>query len=309
MRILIIGLGSIGRKHIDALQNLNIEDISIYALRSNLNSEFEEGIENIYNLENLDVSFDFAIISNPTHLHFEFIEKLAKFNIPLFIEKPAVHTLKNVDKLIELIENKRLTTYVACNLRFHPCIEYLKNKLTNEYLRINEVNVYCGSYLPDWRPNVDFRKVYSANASMGGGVHLDLFHELDYTGWLFGVPNKSKSTLRNVSSLNIDAIDYANYVLEYDTFTANLLLNYYRKKSKRIVEIVLDNEILEVDLIKNRILNYENNIVFEAPDFEVKNTYSLQLNYFISCLRDNVQPMNSLKESVEILKIILKDDE
>ncbi|QLC67468.1 Gfo/Idh/MocA family oxidoreductase [Flavobacterium sp. LPB0248] len=308
MKVLIIGLGSIARKHINALQSLNIEDINIYALRSNLNSQIEKGIENIYDLENLEVSFDFAIISNPTHLHFEFIEKLAKLNIPLLIEKPAVHTLKDVDKLIELIESKQLITYVACNLRFHPCIEYLKNKLTNEYLKINEVNVYCGSNLPDWRPNVDFRKVYSANASMGGGVHLDLFHELDYTGWLFGIPNKSKSTLRCVSSLNIDAIDYANYVLEYETFTANIILNYYRKKSKRLIEVVFDNEILELDLINNQILDDENNIVFKAPAFEVKDTYGFQLDYFISCLRNNILPMNSFKESIEILKIILKDE-
>ncbi|MFH6969598.1 Gfo/Idh/MocA family protein [Flavobacterium sp. FlaQc-28] len=308
MKILIIGLGSIARKHISALQNLNIKNLNIYALRSNLNSEIEEGIENIYGLENLEIAFDFAIISNPTNLHFEFIEKLARLNIPLFIEKPALHTLKGADKLIELIENKQIVTYVACNLRFHPCIEYLKNKLSDANLKINEVNIYCGSYLPDWRPNVNFRNVYSANAAMGGGVHLDLFHELDYTGWLFGIPNKSKSTLRNVSSLNIDAIDYANYVLEYDTFTANVILNYYRIKPKRIIEVVCDNKILEADLINNRILNDENNIVFEAPDFEVKNTYSFQLDYFINCLRNNLHPMNSLKESIEILKIILKDE-
>jgi len=308
MNILIIGLGSIARKHISALQNFKIKDINIYALRSNLNSEIEEGIENIYNLENLKISFDFAIISNPTHLHFEFIEKLAELNIPLFIEKPAVHTLKGVDKLIQIIESKQLVTYVACNLRFHPCIEFLKNKLSNENLKINEVNIYCGSYLPDWRPNVDFRKVYSANASMGGGVHLDLFHELDYTVWLFGSPNRSNSTLRSVSSLNIDAIDYANYILEYDTFTTNVILNYYRKKSKRVIEIVFDNEILEVDLINNRIINDQNKVVFETPNFEIKNTYGFQLDYFISCLRNNMNPMNSFKESIEILKIILKDE-
>jgi predicted dehydrogenase len=307
MKILIIGLGSIARKHINALQNLNIS-AEIYALRSNLKSKIEEGVQNIYDLENLNISFDFAIISNPTHLHFQFIEKLAKLNIPLFIEKPAVHTLKNVTELIELIEKKQVVSYVACNLRFHPCIEFLKNKLNDRSLKINEVNVYCGSFLPDWRPGVDFRKIYSANASMGGGVHLDLFHELDYVSWLLGLPNQSNGTLRNVSSLNIDAIDYANYVLEYDTFTANIILNYYRKKSKRVIEIVLDNEILEVDLINNRVINSENKIVFEAPDFEVKNTYSFQLDYFISCLKSNIQPMNSFRESIEILKIVLKNE-
>lgn len=307
MNILIVGLGSIARKHITALKSLKIE-VSIYALRSSVNSQIVEGIENIYSLENLNFSFDFAIISNPTNLHFEFIEKLAKYNIPLFIEKPAVHTLKNVKQLIDLLEKRKVPTYIACNLRFHPCITFLKDKLIRENLKINEVNVYCGSYLPDWRPNADFRKIYSANALMGGGVHLDLFHELDYVNWLFGSPKNSTSTLRNVSSLSIDAIDYANYVLEYDTFTASIILNYYRKKSKRVIEIVFDNEILEVDLINSRILNDDKECVFNAPNFEIKNTYLDQLNYFVNCLNENITPMNSLRESVEILKIVLKDE-
>ena len=85
MKVLVIGLGSIARKHIAALQSLKV-DAEIYAFRSNLNAVIEEGVENIYNLDNSTIEFDFAIISNPTHLHREFIEKLAHKGIPLFIE-------------------------------------------------------------------------------------------------------------------------------------------------------------------------------------------------------------------------------
>lgn len=307
MNVLIVGLGSIARKHIAAFQSLNI-DFKIYALRSNLNAAIEEGVENIYDLNDSGVIFDFAIISNPTHLHYQFIEKLALRGIPLFIEKPAVHNLENVNKLIEIIEEKQLVTYVACNLRFHPCITFLKNKIDTECLRINELNVYCGSYLPDWRPEKDFRTIYSANAAMGGGVHLDLFHELDYTTWLFGLPSKSISVLRNISSLEIDAIDYANYSFQYPTFTANIILNYYRRKPKRQIEIVLEWDTWTIDLIKNEIKNDKEECLFEVADFNVKDTYSLQLDYFINCLRNKQVPMNSLKESVEILKICLNNE-
>ena len=307
MNVLIIGLGSIARKHIAALQTLKM-DAKIYALRSNLNAVIEEGVENIYDLNDGAVEFDFSIISNPTHLHYEYIEKLARKGIPLFIEKPAIHNLENANELIQLIEDKKIVTYVACNLRFHPCIAFLKKKIETECLRINELNVYCGSYLPDWRPKKDFRTIYSANAAMGGGVHLDLFHELDYTTWLFGLPSRSKSVLRNSSSLEIDAVDYANYVLEYDSFTANVVLNYYRRKPKREIEIVLDEDTWTVDLIKNEIKNDVDEYLFEVADFNVKETYSLQLDYFINCLRNKQVPMNSLKESVEILKICLNND-
>tara|TARA_R100000935_G_C2813422_1_gene156146 strand:- start:448 stop:1371 length:924 start_codon:yes stop_codon:yes gene_type:complete len=307
MKVLIVGLGSIAKKHIEALKNLR-NDIKIYALRSNPNTEIEEGVENIYNLDEVNIKFDFAIISNPTHLHYQFIEKLAKRGIPLFIEKPALHSLENTEELVSIIENKKIVTYVACNLRFHPCLKFLKNKINTESLRINELNVYCGSYLPDWRPGKNFKEIYSANSSMGGGVHLDLFHEIDYTTWIFGFPNKSSAVLRNVSSLNIDSIDYANYNFQYDAFTANIILNYYRKKPKRELEIVLETETWTVDLINNEIKNDLGEYLFKAVDFNVKDTYLFQLNYFISCLKTNQIPMNSFVESIEILKICLNNE-
>lgn len=307
MNVLVVGLGSIAKKHIEALQILKI-DVKIYALRSNLNAQIEEGIENIYSLEDISISFDFAIISNPTYLHYKFIEELGKKNIPLFIEKPAVCTLENVNILLDIISEKQLITYVACNLRFHPCLIFLKNKIDSDFLRINELNVYCGSYLPDWRPGKNFRTIYSANAGMGGGVHLDLFHELDYTTWLFGLPNKKQSILRNLSSLEIDAIDYANYILEYNDFTANIILNYYRRKPKREIEIVFDNDTWTIDLIKNEVRNDSNDLLFKASGFNIKETYVSQLEYFINCLRNNQQPMNSFDESIENLKICLNNE-
>jgi predicted dehydrogenase len=306
MKVLIVGLGSIARKHISTLHSLQ-SDFNIFALRSKPNAAIEKGVVNVYEL-NDEVQFDFAIISNPTHLHYEYIEKLAHKGIPLFIEKPAIHSLSNADKLVQLIADKKVVTYVACNLRFHPCIAFLKNKLDSESLKINEVNVYCGSYLPYWRPGKDFRTIYSANAALGGGVHLDLFHELDYTTWFFGLPNSSSSLIRNVSSLNIDAIDYANYSFQYPSFTANIILNYYRRKPKRQIEIVLEEDTWSIDLLKNEIKNDNDEYLFKESDFNVMETYSKQLAYFIDCLKNKNLPMNSFKESIKILKICLKDE-
>jgi predicted dehydrogenase len=308
MNILIVGLGSIAKKHIDAIRTLKI-DARIYALRSNQNAISADKIENIFSLEHFDVPLDFAIISNPTSFHYRYIEILAEKKIPLFIEKPAIHSLDNSDNLIQLVKSYGVITYVACNLRFHPCLVFLMNYLKTEVFRINEVNVYCGSYLPDWRPEKDFRKIYSANANMGGGVHLDLFHELDYTTWLFGFPNEWNSIKRNVSSLDIDAVDYANYSLKYHYFTANIVLNYYRKKVKRTIELVFENQILLVDLINNTIIDQEGSELFKINNFSINQTYKDQISYFVNCIRQNQHPMNSLKESIEVLKIVLHNEQ
>ena len=162
--------------------------------------------------------------------------------------------------------------------------------------------------MPDWRPGKNFKTIYSANAEMGGGVHLDLFHELDYTTWLFGTPIKNNSLLRSSSTLGITAIDYANYTLEYNSFTASIILNYYRKKPKREIEIVLENTTWTIDLISNTIKNDIGDYLFRCDEFQVKDTYKDQLIYFTECLKKKRTPMNSFKESLENLKICLHNE-
>jgi len=305
MKVLIVGLGSIAKKHIEALRTLQ-PNCAIHALRSSPTANTEEGIESIYDIDEAKLGFDFAIISNPTYLHYESIKCLAQKKIPLFIEKPPLHSLENAAELIAVVEHNKVVNYVACNLRFHPCIVFLKENIIKKDNRINEINVYCGSYLPEWRSGVDFKTVYSANANMGGGVHLDMFHELDYTTWLFGMPNRTTSILRNVSSLEIEAIDYANYTLEYNTFAVNIVLNYYRKKPKRVIEIVFDNQTLIIDLINNSIKDDNEKIIFAADGFVLKDTYVAQLNYFTTLLATNQNSFNSLRESLDVLKIVLQ---
>jgi len=308
MNVLIVGLGSIAAKHIDALKSID-ENITIYALRSNANAESVEGIINVYNLDDVNASLDFAIISNPTHLHYEFIDSLVSKGINLFIEKPPLASLDNSENLIKKINDSKVANYVACNLRFHPCIQFLKETfIKNQDKRINEVNIYCGSYLPDWRPGKDFREIYSARPEMGGGVHLDLFHELDYTYWLFGKPIRTNSVLRNTSSLDIPAIDYANYIFEYDNFTANIILNYYRKDAKRIIEIVFEDETWNIDLINNTIYGKDGVKIFSDTTFRVINTYKSQMNYFINTLKVNKEQMNTFAESIEVLKLCLGNE-
>lgn len=307
MNILIIGLGSIASKHINAIKKVD-NRIKIYAYRSNIYQNTFPGVIDIYSLDNLTVKFDFAIISNPTNLHSHFIDLLSEKGINLLIEKPPLATLSDADRLLKKIENLNLITYVGCNLRFHPCLIFLKNELLNNK-HINEVNIYSGSYLPNWRPGKKFREIYSVNPEMGGGVHLDLFHEIDYTFWLFGKPNQVSSIKRNVSSLNIKAVDYANYLFEYKSYSVNIILNYYRKDSKRLVEVLFDDETWTIDLIKNKITDSSNNVLFEEKKFEVIETYYQQMVYFIDAIKNKNQTMNSLHESVEILKLCLNSED
>ena len=303
MKILIIGLGSIGKKHVEAIQTI-LPHVEIFALRSNKQAEKIENIQNIYlfdDIAHLDV--EFAIIANPTSEHKKVISQLIGYDISLFIEKPLYSSLDIVE-LIDLISKRGIFTYVACNLRFLDCIRYLKEQLPDlQNKRLNEVNVYCGSYLPDWRKNVDFRKTYSAITELGGGVHIDLIHELDYLYWLFGKPLRINRTFKKQSSLAISAYDYANYLLEYDGFCANVVLNYYRRDPKRTMELVFDDETWGIDLLANQVIC--NGQILNSSDQKIADTYILQMKYFIKCMEEKQVTFNTVNDAFEVLKICL----
>ena len=301
MTILIIGLGSIAKKHISAIREL-MDEVSVFALRSNKNSQPIEGVTNIYNISDLPSKPDFAIISNPTSLHFTTIRDMCEYGCPMFIEKPVLSTIEGSEEISMLLSAYPLMTYVACNLRFHPLIKRLKTEFALR--KPIEMSVYCGSYLPDWRPGQDYRKVYSAHQSMGGGVHLDLIHEVDYVKYLLGLPIHSQVYRSRKSNLEIDSSDVAHYLLEYDQTSVFITLNYYRKDPKRGIECVWENETWSVDLLNGAITDHLGNEVF-TTNYPIVQTYKDQMSYFIDCLKSGNSAMNDFNEAVEVLKICL----
>lgn len=301
MRILIVGLGSIARKHIAAARAVD-SSTEFFALRSNSQAAEEDGIANIFSREQAAaIEADFAIISNPTSEHIQTIDWLVELAIPLFIEKPLSDALQ-IEQSVKKCES--VLTYVACNLRFLECLVWVAKNMVGK--RINEVNAYCGSYLPEWRVGADWRKVYSANRSMGGGVHIDLIHEIDYLYWLLGRPSEIRKTFRADSSLEIDAFDYANYCLIYDNFAVSVILNYYRRDYKRTLELVFDDETWMVDLAKNRVVCGDR-VLFQAES--ITNTYQSQMLYFMNLVKQTERKsINPIEEAYNVLKICLEDE-
>lgn len=303
MRVLIVGLGSIAKKHINALFDID-KNIEVFALRSNVNASIIENVTNIFE-PNHEVKFDFAIISTPTFKHHENIEQLLQFEIPLFIEKPLFSDIKEKENLLNKIKESKISTYVACNLRFLGCINYVKNEIIGKQ-KINEVNSYCGSFLPDWRPGIDYKENYSSKKEMGGGVHLDLIHEIDYIYWLFGKPLEVRGVFTSNSSIDISAFDYANYCLVYKDFNASVILNYYRKIPKRKLEFLTDKDVFEVDLLQNKI--HKNGKEIYHNNQKMIDTYQLQLDFFMrEVLPKRENDFNNIFEAYEILKIALNE--
>ena len=303
MIILIIGLGSIGKKHVDAIYALKLS-VTIYALRGAEASygSYKEVI-NISSVAEIQTKINFIIISNITSAHEATIMNVLELDCPIFIEKPVLSDLENASVISAKLKQKHILTYVACNLRFHSGLQFLKKYLDQKKPRINEVNIYCGSYLPDWRSGIDFRKSYSANFDQGGGAHLDLIHELDYCTWLFGFPEKGTSIKRDVSSLSINAVDHAKFEFSYANFTTGINLNYYRRDAKRTLEVVTSEDSILLDLRSNIIQSLlTGHIIYNEP-FEMKETYRKQMRYFIDVINSKKQTINDFDYAVKVLKL------
>ena len=230
LKICFVGLGSIGKRHIKnlacILRNQKREFV-IDAVRSTekiLPIEIADLIHNFYySVEELKEIYDIIFITNPTIYHYNTIKHLMSYTQNMFIEKPVFHEYQK--SLNEMDFNARGIYYVACPLRYGAVIAELKRRLINE--TVYSVHAISSSYLPDWRKGVNYRDVYSAHKDMGGGVTLDLIHELDYITWMFGVPEKSHHLCGKYSDLEIDSDDLSVYLLEYKDKIVEIHTDYF----------------------------------------------------------------------------------
>lgn len=305
MKVLIIGYGSIAKKHHEALKKLR-ENLQVFALRSQKNCQKIEEVNSIFSWEDAPADLDFIIISNPTSEHAKTIIEASKLNIPLFIEKPPLFHLSEKKDVLDTLSNSQIITYCAFPLRFHPVIEWLKNNIIPS--EVLEFSAYCGSYLPNWRKNEDYRKNYSAIKQLGGGVHLDLIHELDYLNWIFGFPKSSKGFTKKVSKLEINSVDSTTYFIEYESSLGVVQLNYFRKQAKRTFEYVTNEDSFTADLLNYTVTNSKGEVIFRTEK-EKTDLYLQQMSYFLDHIENKSTLMNSFEDSIETLTVCLNVEE
>lgn len=303
LNILFCGLGSIGKRHARLLkQNFGHE---IFAFRTFKGQEKNDlGIPEFSSWKEVESrSFDVAFITNPTNLHITSAVECAQRGMNLFIEKPIGSQLDGLDKLLEIVDFNRLTAYVAYPLRFHPVLKELKSLLRNK--RILHTRIVCESYLPDWRPGQDHLKSYSSFKEMGGGVILDLSHEIDYVSYLFGEIESITGKHGKLNNITVDSEDYADMIISHRASITNIHLNYFSKNPQRIIEIKTDEDFLRADLINNSIVYIGKNEQWKK-EVEIKrdDMYVAQLDYFFANI-SNRKLDNNIFEASRLFRKVL----
>lgn len=317
MKICMIGLGSIGQRHmLNIMRILEKRRIpfTIDAMRSSrreLSGKIEEVLDNQYfSFEELPSDYDVIFITNPTSKHYHTISQVSNKAKAMFIEKP-VFSADIRDKSMETIaEELGLLQdgvyYVACPLRHKAVIQYVKSEI-DKGEEVIAARAISSSYLPEWRKGIDYRTTYSANRAMGGGVTLDLIHEWDYLTFLFGMPKKLFHLEGHYSNLETDCEDNSLYMADYGDKTIEVHLDYYGRFPERRLELYCRDYRIDVDLLKN-IVEYKSTI----PDknwivtFPEEDLYINEMEYFLNLLEGKEENINTVRHAKQVLDLVLQ---
>lgn len=317
MNVLVVGYGSIGMRHVRNLSNCNfIEKIVVYTKVKQARAEdlskvfFVDSYREALDLtaERFDVAF--AIIANETFKHIEASLILAEKGIHLLIEKPLSHNLSKVDLLLELIQKKNIKVMVAYNFRFLPAIRYLKEQIAREAIgRLYFAQIEVGQYLPSWRSNIYYADSYSSKKEYGGGVALDLSHELDYMRYLFGDPLQWKTLKSRSRELDINSEDLFQGIYKYNEFVCHVQMDYLQRNPKRRIRVVGSRGEIVIDLIGKKIeASFDTGLELTADAFNIEKTYVDELNHFVEAIKTDFNPCISVYDGIEAMKLLEDND-
>ena len=244
---LVIGYGSIGKRHTEILQSMDgINEVSVLSRQNKLN------IPTIGDLNEIDdVDPEYIVIASNTAMHFEQLRFLEDHfeGKTILVEKPLFDKHYNFT-----VDNN--SVFVGYTLRFHPLMQLIKEKIASR--KLWNANIFCGSFLPEWVKNRNYRESSSAKKNAGGGVLLDLSHELDYVQWFCGKITPEYVCNEKISDLEIDSDDLLLLSgLTESGANIHISLNYFTRKPVR--QFIIDGEGISIhaDLIINRAVVYE----------------------------------------------------
>ena len=315
--LLIVGYGSIGKRHAKLARKL-IPTAKIIILKRKISEKNKSKYVDKF-VTNLSDAIKFkpriAIIANPASYHLKVALSLVNIGVHLLIEKPLSNSSKDVSKLIDKSKLNKSIILVGYNLRYMKSLikfrDFLKKNIIGNILSVRSE---VGSYLPLWRPEVDYRKSVSASKALGGGVLLELSHDIDYLFWLFGKVKWLSSTIHKQSNLKIDTEDTAHITLGFlskknkNQIIANLNMDFNRHDPTRFCKVIGELGTLHWNGIDGTIKLFEKGSVKWKTIYKKKNTrdatYVAEWKHFLNCIKNKEKPLIDGAQGLEVIKII-----
>ncbi len=315
-RALIVGLGSIGKRHLRIAREL-LPNADIRVLRHQANNEVHEYSNGSFFSIEESIAFapQIAVIANPATSHISTAQALAEAGVHLLIEKPLSASLSGVKQLLETCQTQGVVLLAGYNLRFLPSLQRFRDLLSESVIgKVLSVRCEIGQYLPSWRPGSDYRQGVSAKRELGGGVLLELSHELDYLRWIFGEIDWIKATLSRQSYLEIDVEDTAHLTLGFlpalDGYQliGAVNLDFIRHDTTRLCSAIGEKGSLRWNGLTGEVLFYgagkkEWELIF-SHQHHCDDSYMAEWENFIECVNAHKIPLITGKDGLKVLQII-----
>ena len=311
MKALIVGLGSIGRRHLANLKSLGVTSQITILRRTKESEPTVSGCEIVFDLSDvLKSPPDFAIISSPASEHVKVAFQLAQAGVHLLIEKPLSHHLVGIEELLKLARERTLVLMVGYNFRFYEPLQIIKQSLDNGAIgRPLSLRAAVGQFLPDWRYNVDYRQSASARAATGGGAVLELSHEIDYARWLMGEPQTVFARTDRLSDLDLDVEDSAEVIMTFaNGATGNIHLDMIDRASTRNCRITGTEGTITWDGLTHQVrlwsaASNEWQDLHPASEIDRNAMYVAELNHFLTCIETSRTPEVTGEEGKRLVEI------
>ena len=310
MKILVVGYGSIGKRHVmNILQNTK-SDIIICTKRKDVKF-LNKNIKIVKSLNDaLKEKPTIGFITNETAYHIPVAIKLAKAGLDLFIEKPLSNSTIGIKTLQKIVKEKKLIVQMGFHMRFHKCIIKIHELLEKKKIgKVISGQVENGSYLPDWHQYEDYRRGYAAKNRLGGGIVLTQIHEIDYLYWFFGNPKTIYSVTGKFSDLDTSVDDYSSSIMKFKKdITTEMHLDFFLGNEYKRCKIKGTKGIISWNSVHNEVKFFDAKkkswkMILKLKKFERNDMYVDEIKYFMNCVKKRKKPMNSLNEGIDTMKI------
>lgn len=315
-RVLVVGLGSIGRRHARLIRQL-VPGVKTAALRHAAapdprNSEVDRCCATME--EALRFNPQVAVIANPASHHLDAALPLARAGVHLLVEKPLSDGPGRAQELIDICRTNKCVLMTAYNMRFLLSLQRFREELAAGRIgRILSVRAEAGQYLPLWRPDSDYRDTVSARKSLGGGVLLELSHEFDYLRWLFGEVDWVNALATRQSDLEIDVEDTAHVLLGFTGGggrqpVASINMDFIRHDATRTCTAIGEQGSLRWNALHGSVEIFEPastawHVISNTPS-QRDDSYIAEWRHFLECVNSGAAPMITGEDGLAVLHII-----
>ena len=311
-RYLVIGSGSISRRHIANLRLLfpKAQVGCVSASGRQINSTETEATVLFSELADaLLWSPIFVVVASPAPMHLEHALAFLRREIPVLLEKPLTDSLITFESYADELLTHRHRIGVGYNLRYLPSAIRMYELIQSDVIgSLSSISIDLGQHLPDWRPKNDYRKSVSANRKLGGGALLELSHEFDYLTWIFGKFDTVYGLVSNSGNLDIDVEDRVDILFSHSCgLVAYMHLDFLQRKATRRCKVIGSKGNIVWDLIANSISiesSDKTEVIMSEPSYNRNQMYLDQLLHFEALAKGKARPLVTLESAVYTIKLI-----